>query len=125
MVLSGVLAVGGCGGLSSNQAAVRHVIEDLRAAATHHDFVAACALLDPRLAAAIAHQMLGPPRTCAASLAAVSTRAPGPLGDLPTGPIRMRGNCGYVAPTCHGTECAAIAPLTVCRERGRWLLRAF
>jgi hypothetical protein len=124
MVLSGVLAIGGCGGTSSDQAAVKQVVESLRADVARHDFAAACALMAPRLAAMIGRETLGPPNTCPSGLAAAYTRAPTALRDLPTGPIRMRANCGYVGPVCHGTGCAAITPLTVCRGRDGWRVRA-
>jgi hypothetical protein len=125
MGLSGLLALGGCGsGSSGDQAAVKHVIESLRTDVVQHEFAAACALLDPGLAGMIGRETLGPPNTCATGLAAAYTRAPTALAELPTGPIRMRANCGYVGPVCHGTDCAAIAPVTVCRSRRGWRVRA-
>jgi hypothetical protein len=125
MVLCGALALavalGGCGGgASSDQAAVQRVIETLRSDVTHQRYAAACALLDPRLVARIGSETVGPPRSCAIGLAAASTRAPSVFRDLPTGPIRIRGSCGYVAIPCHGTGCAAVAPISVCRGRSGW-----
>ncbi len=111
---------GSSGGASSGPAAVQRVIEALRSDVAHQHYAAACALLDPRLAAQIGSEVLGPPHTCAIGLAAASTRAPSVFEELPTGPIRMRGSCGYVPRPCHGTACAAIAPLTVCQGRSGW-----
>jgi hypothetical protein len=107
-------------GASSDQASVQRVIEALRSDVAHQRYAAACALLDPRLAARIGSEALGPPHTCAIGLAAASTRAPSVFRELPTGPIRIRGRCGYVPRPCHGTGCAAIAPLTVCEGRSGW-----
>jgi hypothetical protein len=103
-----------------DQAAVQRVIGALRSDVTQHRYAAACALLDPKLSARIASETLGPPNSCATGLAAASTRAPGVFRDLPTGPIQIRGNCGYVPRPCHGTGCAAIAPLTVCGGQRGW-----
>jgi len=117
----------GCGGSSGaqtvvqrDQAAVQRVIGALRSDVTQQQYVAACALLDPKLAARIATETLGPPNSCASGLAAASTRAPGVFRDLPTGPIQIRGSCGYVPRPCHGTSCTAIAPIMVCHGQGRW-----
>jgi hypothetical protein len=120
----GALVLCGCGGssggASSDQAAVQHVIETLRLDVAHQQYAAACALLDPRLAARIGSEALGPPHTCAIGLSAASTRAPSVFRELPTGPVQIRGRCGYVPRPCHGTGCAAIAPLTVCQGRSGW-----
>jgi hypothetical protein len=124
MVLASLLVLAGCGGLSGDQVAVKHVIERLREDLARHQYAAACGLMDPALATTIARETVGPPNTCAIGLAAADRRAPSALSELPTSPIRIRANCGYVGSTCHGTDCAAIAPLTVCRGRGGWRVRA-
>jgi hypothetical protein len=124
MVLAGVFVLAGCGGLSGDQAAVKHVIERLRGDLARQQYAAACGQMDPTLATMIARETVGPPNTCAIGLAAAYRRAPSALSELPTNPIRMRANCGYVGPSCHGTGCAAIAPLTVCRGRAGWRVRA-
>jgi hypothetical protein len=125
----GALVLCGCGassggasggGASSDRAVVQRVIESLRSDVAHQQYAAACALLEPRLAARIGAEALGPPHTCAIGLAAASRRAPSVFGELPTGPIQIRGHCGYVPRPCHGTGCAAIAPLTVCQVRSGW-----
>jgi hypothetical protein len=116
-----VLAVSGCGGgLSGNEAAVQHVIQTVRADVVHERYVAACALLDPKLAASISSETLNSPKTCAAGLAAAYTRAPDAIRSLPTGPVTMRDGCGYVLGRCHGSACTTAPAIIVCRGRGGW-----
>jgi hypothetical protein len=120
-----VLAVSGCGGgVSGDKAAVEHVIETVRADVVQQRYSAACALLDPKLAASISSETLNSPKTCAAGLAAAYTRAPDAIRSLPTGPITMRDGCGYVLSRCHGSACTAAPPISVCRGRGGWRVAA-
>jgi hypothetical protein len=120
-----VLAFSGCGsGPSGNKAAVEHVIETVRADVLAQRYAAACALLDPKLAASISSETLNSPKTCAAGLAAAYTRAPDGIRSLTTGPITMRDGCGYVLRRCHGNACSAPQPIIVCRRRDGWRVAA-